>query len=68
MVNRVEEENSGEGLGLGNFVDVDYGMHEELVGDLSGGNGSPSQDVEPPIVLEPDLGKSCGPPSLEEAV
>ncbi|KAF9621791.1 hypothetical protein IFM89_028229 [Coptis chinensis] len=35
MVNRVEEENSEEGLGIGNFVDVAYGMHEELVGDLT---------------------------------
>ncbi|KAF9588471.1 hypothetical protein IFM89_010497 [Coptis chinensis] len=34
MVNRVEEENSEEGLGIGNFVDVAYGMHEELVGYL----------------------------------
>ncbi|KAF9588806.1 hypothetical protein IFM89_016127 [Coptis chinensis] len=57
MVNRVEEENSEEGLGIGNFVDVAYGMHEELVGDLSGGDGSQAEDVEPPIVLEPDLGK-----------
>ncbi|KAF9589587.1 hypothetical protein IFM89_025870 [Coptis chinensis] len=40
MVNRVEEENSEKGLGIGNFVDVAYGMHEELVGDLSGGDGS----------------------------
>ncbi|KAF9589530.1 hypothetical protein IFM89_025269 [Coptis chinensis] len=56
MVNRVEEENSEEGLGIGNFVDVAYGMHEELVGDLSGGNGSQAEDVEPPIVLEPNLG------------
>ncbi|KAF9602746.1 hypothetical protein IFM89_030634 [Coptis chinensis] len=55
MVNRVEEENSEEGLGIGNFVDVAYGMHEELVGDLSGGDGSQAEDVEPPIVLEPDL-------------
>ncbi|KAF9615896.1 hypothetical protein IFM89_026870 [Coptis chinensis] len=57
MVNRVEEENSEEGLGIGNFVDVAYGMHEKLVGDLSGGDGSQAEDVEPPIVLEPDLGK-----------
>ncbi|KAF9611615.1 hypothetical protein IFM89_033623 [Coptis chinensis] len=56
MVNRVEEENSEKGLGIGNFVDVAYGMHEELVGDLSGGDGSQAEDVEPPIVLEPDLG------------
>ncbi|KAF9588149.1 hypothetical protein IFM89_007838 [Coptis chinensis] len=53
----VEEENSEKGLGIGNFVDVAYGMHEELVGDLSGGDGSQAEDVEPPIVLEPDLGK-----------
>ncbi|KAF9611016.1 hypothetical protein IFM89_026322 [Coptis chinensis] len=57
MVNRVQEENSEKGLGIGNFVDVAYGMHEELVGDLSGGDGSQAEDVEPPIVLEPDLGK-----------
>ncbi|KAF9616001.1 hypothetical protein IFM89_027940 [Coptis chinensis] len=56
MVNRVEEENSEEGLGIGNFVNVAYGMHEELVGDLSGDDGSQAEDVEPPIVLEPDLG------------
>ncbi|KAF9592389.1 hypothetical protein IFM89_014559 [Coptis chinensis] len=56
MVNQVEEENSEKGLGIGNFVDVAYGMHEELVGDLSGGDGSQAEDVEPPIVLEPDLG------------
>ncbi|KAF9604396.1 hypothetical protein IFM89_006405 [Coptis chinensis] len=55
MVNRVEEENSEEGLGIGNFVDVAYGMDEELVGDFSGGDGSQAEDVEPPIVLEPDL-------------
>ncbi|KAF9594695.1 hypothetical protein IFM89_034480 [Coptis chinensis] len=28
------------------------------MGDLSGGDGSQAKDVEPPIVLEPDLGKS----------
>ncbi|KAF9599989.1 hypothetical protein IFM89_002024 [Coptis chinensis] len=57
MVNRVEEENSEEGLGIRNFVDVAYDMHEELVDDLSGGDGSQAEDVEPPIFLEPDLGK-----------
>ncbi|KAF9614189.1 hypothetical protein IFM89_015697 [Coptis chinensis] len=57
MVNRVEEENSEEGLGIGNFVDVAYDMHEKLVGDLSGGDGSQAENVEPPIVLEPNLGK-----------
>ncbi|KAF9604046.1 hypothetical protein IFM89_001406 [Coptis chinensis] len=58
MVNRVKEKNSEEGLKIGNFVDVAYGMHEELVGDLSVGDGSQAEDVEPPIVLQPDLGKS----------
>lgn len=58
MVNQVEKENSeAEGLGMENFVDVAYGVHEELADDLNEGDGSQVEDVEHPVVIEPDLGK-----------
>ncbi|KAF9598377.1 hypothetical protein IFM89_027322 [Coptis chinensis] len=40
-----------------NLVDVAYGIHEGLAGDLNGGDESEGGDLEPPYVLEPDLGK-----------
>ncbi|KAF9622381.1 hypothetical protein IFM89_031184 [Coptis chinensis] len=46
-----------EGLGMGNLVDVAYGIHEGLAGDLNGSDESEGGDLEPPYVLEPDLGK-----------
>ncbi|KAF9595740.1 hypothetical protein IFM89_003482 [Coptis chinensis] len=42
---------------MGNLVDVAYGIHERLAGDLNGGDESEGGDLEPPYVLEPDLGK-----------
>ncbi|KAF9613915.1 hypothetical protein IFM89_013162 [Coptis chinensis] len=41
---------------MGNLVDVAYGIHEGLAGDLNGGDESEGGDLEPPYVLEPDLG------------
>ncbi|KAF9596773.1 hypothetical protein IFM89_013320 [Coptis chinensis] len=56
MVDRDAEENDeAEGLGMGNLVDVAYGIHEGLAGDLNGGDESEGGDLEPPYVLEPDL-------------
>ncbi|KAF9611898.1 hypothetical protein IFM89_036681 [Coptis chinensis] len=52
----VEENDKAEGLRMGNLVDVAYGMHEGLAGDLNGGDESEGGDLEPPYVLEPDLG------------
>ncbi|KAF9623876.1 hypothetical protein IFM89_005644 [Coptis chinensis] len=52
----VEENDEAEGLRMGNLVDVAYGMHEGLAGDLNGGDESEGGDLEPPYVLEPDLG------------
>ncbi|KAF9623323.1 hypothetical protein IFM89_000812 [Coptis chinensis] len=39
-----------------------------LVGDLNGGDESEGGDLEPPYVLELDLGKSGEPTKLEEAI
>ncbi|KAF9608154.1 hypothetical protein IFM89_007540 [Coptis chinensis] len=59
MVDRDAEENDkAEGLGMGNLVDVAYGIHEGLVGDLNGADKSEGGDLEPLYVLEPDLGQS----------
>ncbi|KAF9610378.1 hypothetical protein IFM89_022048 [Coptis chinensis] len=56
MVNQVAKENNeAEGLGMGNLVDVAYGIHEGLAGDLNGSDESEDGDLEPPYVLEPDL-------------
>ncbi|KAF9622437.1 hypothetical protein IFM89_031240 [Coptis chinensis] len=52
----VEENDEAEGLRMWNLVDVAYGMHEGLAGDLNGGDESEGGDLEPPYVLEPDLG------------
>ncbi|KAF9600504.1 hypothetical protein IFM89_009953 [Coptis chinensis] len=45
---------------MGNLVVVAYGIHEGLAGDLNGGDESEGGDLEPPYVLEPDLGKRQG--------
>ncbi|KAF9594387.1 hypothetical protein IFM89_030989 [Coptis chinensis] len=59
MVDRdVEENDEAEGLGMGNLVDIAYGIHEGLAGDLNGGDETEGGDLEPPYVLEPDLGQS----------
>ncbi|KAF9603033.1 hypothetical protein IFM89_033758 [Coptis chinensis] len=54
----IEEENTeAEGLGMGNFVDASYGVHEVVVGDLNEDEENHMEDFEPPPVLERDLGK-----------
>ncbi|KAF9624577.1 hypothetical protein IFM89_011999 [Coptis chinensis] len=54
----IEEENTeAEGLGMGNFVDAFYGVHEVVVGDLNEDEENHMEDFEPPPVLERDLGK-----------
>ncbi|KAF9587352.1 hypothetical protein IFM89_001342 [Coptis chinensis] len=53
----IEEENTeAEGLGMGNF-DASYGVHEVVAGDLNEDEENHMGDFEPPLVLEPDLGK-----------
>ncbi|KAF9588368.1 hypothetical protein IFM89_008798 [Coptis chinensis] len=48
-----EEETIGEvGIGMGNFVDSSFGLHERVVGD-----GSLGPEFDEPYVPEPDLGK-----------
>ncbi|KAF9598585.1 hypothetical protein IFM89_028212 [Coptis chinensis] len=48
-----EEETIGEvGIGMGNFVDSSFGLHERVVGD-----GSLGPEFDEPYVLEQDLGK-----------
>ncbi|KAF9624477.1 hypothetical protein IFM89_011520 [Coptis chinensis] len=48
-----EEETIGEvGIGMGNFVDSSFGLHERVVGD-----GSLGLEFDEPYVPEPDLGK-----------
>ncbi|KAF9605598.1 hypothetical protein IFM89_017941 [Coptis chinensis] len=51
-----EENDEDEGLIMGNLVVVAYGIHEGLAGHLNGGDESEGGDLEPPYVLEPDLG------------
>ncbi|KAF9595969.1 hypothetical protein IFM89_006715 [Coptis chinensis] len=54
----IEEENTEvEGLGMGNFVDASYGVHEVVAGDLNEDEENHMEDFEPPPVLERDLGK-----------
>ncbi|KAF9607105.1 hypothetical protein IFM89_032221 [Coptis chinensis] len=54
----IEEENTeAEGLGMGNFVDASYGVHEVVACDLNKDEKNHMRDFEPPYVLEPDLGK-----------
>ncbi|KAF9615454.1 hypothetical protein IFM89_023560 [Coptis chinensis] len=54
----IEEENTeAEGLGMGNFVDASYGVHEVVAGDLNEDEENHMEDFEPPPVLERDLGK-----------
>ncbi|KAF9590123.1 hypothetical protein IFM89_030871 [Coptis chinensis] len=54
----IEEENTeAEGLGMGNFVDASYGVHEVVACDLNEDEENHMGDFEPPPVLEPDLGK-----------
>ncbi|KAF9603890.1 hypothetical protein IFM89_038171 [Coptis chinensis] len=48
-----EEETIGEvGIGMGNFVDSSFGLHERVVGD-----GSLGPEFDEPYVPEADLGK-----------
>ncbi|KAF9590877.1 hypothetical protein IFM89_039376 [Coptis chinensis] len=48
-----EEETIGEvGIGMGNFVDSSFRLHERVVGD-----GSLGPEFDEPYVPEPDLGK-----------
>ncbi|KAF9616239.1 hypothetical protein IFM89_029015 [Coptis chinensis] len=48
-----EEKTIGEvGIGMGNFVDSSFGLHERVVGD-----GSLGPEFDEPYVPEPDLGK-----------
>ncbi|KAF9604596.1 hypothetical protein IFM89_008040 [Coptis chinensis] len=54
----IEEENTeAERLGMGNFVDASYRVHEVVAGDLNEDEENHMGDFEPPPVLEPDLGK-----------
>ncbi|KAF9608705.1 hypothetical protein IFM89_010837 [Coptis chinensis] len=54
----IEEENTeAEGLGMGNFVDASYGVHEVVAGDLNEDEENHMGDFELPPVFEPDLGK-----------
>ncbi|KAF9611907.1 hypothetical protein IFM89_036690 [Coptis chinensis] len=54
----IEEENTEvKGLGMGNFVDASYGVHEVVACDLNEDEENHMGDFEPPPVLEPDLGK-----------
>ncbi|KAF9597610.1 hypothetical protein IFM89_020089 [Coptis chinensis] len=53
----IEEENTeAKGLVMGNFVDVSYGVHEVVAGDLNKDGENHMGDFKPPPVLEPDLG------------
>ncbi|KAF9589556.1 hypothetical protein IFM89_025682 [Coptis chinensis] len=52
-----EESTEAEGLGMGNFVDASYGVHEVVAGDLNEDEENHMGDFEPPPVLECDLGK-----------
>ncbi|KAF9605245.1 hypothetical protein IFM89_015137 [Coptis chinensis] len=48
-----EEETIGEaGIGMGNFVDSSFELHERVVGD-----GNLGSELDEPYVPEPDLGK-----------
>ncbi|KAF9622450.1 hypothetical protein IFM89_031253 [Coptis chinensis] len=58
VVDIIEDENiEDRGLGLENLVDVCYGVHEGVRGDVYRGATGQISDFEQPFVPKPDLGK-----------